>query len=324
MCGGNVSSSTVSPDGMSVVGDGGMAPVVAAPQASRSLLDRRFPQEVWRQGELELRREACHVLISHTPAMDALELRFGRYVLLATAVGDGEQTVTPVAMLATLRQRCGMVSSEVVIEVTCPPHDLWLTFSTEEKCTDVLFLSMKIKCCRRWIQFSRWNRMVRAQLGALEHKSKLTCEGLPNQAWTTASVKDVLKQLGGELIEIVPLTSRRELEIMAWLRDPFFVGKVVTVEIREPKLTNKPSESMDEYEAMQFELGDYGPLSPRKKNNLSYDVICHMKEVVDCGPLVAEGPPDEWLLGEGKDLNRKHIFKTVRGKIDGTDGAEAV
>uniref|UniRef100_A0A8I6Y6Y2 Uncharacterized protein n=1 Tax=Hordeum vulgare subsp. vulgare TaxID=112509 RepID=A0A8I6Y6Y2_HORVV len=171
MCGGNVSSSTVSPDGMSVVGDGGMAPVVAAPQASRSLLDRRFPQEVWRQGELELRREACHVLISHTPAMDALELRFGRYVLLATAVGDGEQTVTPVAMLATLRQHCGVVPSEVVIEVTCPPHDLWLTFSMEEKCTDVLFLSMKIKCCRRWIQFSRWNGMVRAQLGALEHKS---------------------------------------------------------------------------------------------------------------------------------------------------------
>uniref|UniRef100_A0A453BHQ1 Uncharacterized protein n=1 Tax=Aegilops tauschii subsp. strangulata TaxID=200361 RepID=A0A453BHQ1_AEGTS len=125
--------------------------------------------------------------------MDALELLFGRYVLLATAVEDGKQAVTPAAMLATLRQHCGVVPSEVVIEVACPPHDLWLTFSMEEKCSEVLLSSMKIKCCWHWIQFSRWCRMVRAQPGALKYKSKLGFQGLPNQAWTTASVKDVLK-----------------------------------------------------------------------------------------------------------------------------------
>lgn len=81
---------------------------------------------------------------------------------------------------------------------------------------------------------------------------------------------------------------------------------------------------MDEYEAMQFELGDYGPSSPRKKNNLLYSIIYHMKEVVDRGPLLAEGLPDEWLPGEGEDLTCKHIFKTVLGKMDGTDDGEAV
>ncbi|KAF7111739.1 hypothetical protein CFC21_111716 [Triticum aestivum] len=113
--------------------------------------------------------------------MDALEVRYGHYVLLATAVGYGEEKVTPVALLATLEKRCGVLPSEVVIEVACPPHDLWLTFSMEEKCTDVLFSSMKIKCCRRWLQFSRWSKMVRAQPGALEYKSKLSFDGLPNQ-----------------------------------------------------------------------------------------------------------------------------------------------
>uniref|UniRef100_N1QT44 Uncharacterized protein n=1 Tax=Aegilops tauschii TaxID=37682 RepID=N1QT44_AEGTA len=195
-------------------------------------------------------------------------------------------------MLATLQQHCGVVPSEVVIEFACPPHDLWLTFSTEEKCSE--------------------NGSISAR--ALKYKSKLGFEGLPNQAWTTASVKDVLKQLGGELIEILPPASRRELEVMAWLRDPSFVGKVVTVEIPEPKLTNKPPESMDEYEAMQVELGDYGPSSPRKKNNLLCPVICHMKEVVDHGPLLAEGLPDEWLPGEGEDLTRKHIFQDCVGQ----------
>ncbi|XBI47589.1 hypothetical protein VPH35_111505 [Triticum aestivum] len=312
MGGGSVSSSTMSPNAVSATGDGGAAPIVATAQASHSLLERRFPQEVWLRGEPELHREASHVPIYRTPAMDALELRFGWYVLLETVVGDGEQTVTPTTMLATLRQHYRVVPSEVVLEVACPPHDLWLTFSAEEKCSEVPLSSMKIKCCRRWIQYLRWCRMVRAQPGALKYKNKLGFEGLPNQAWTTASVKDVLKQLGGELIEILPPASSRELEVMVWLRDPSFVGKVVIVEIPKPELTNKLPESMDE------------PSSPRKKNSLLYPVICHMKEVADHGPLPAEGPPDEWLPGEGKDLIRKHIFKTVLGKIDGTDGAEGV
>ncbi|XBI13879.1 hypothetical protein VPH35_140553 [Triticum aestivum] len=159
--------------------------------------------------------------------MDALEVRYGHYVLLATAVGYGEEKVTPVALLATLEKRCGVLPSEVVIEVACPPHDLWLTFSMEEKCTDVLFSSMKIKCCRRWLQFSRWSKMV------------------------------------------------------------------VKVELPEPKVINKPPESMDEYEAMQLELGDYGPSSPRKKKTLLYPVLCRMKEVVDRGPLLTEDLPAE-------------------------------
>ena len=49
-----------------------------------------------------------------------------------------------------------------------------------------------------------------------------------------------------------------------------------------------------------------------------------MKEVVDRGPLLAEGLPDEWLPGEGEDLTRKHIFKTMLGKIDGANCAEGV
>ena len=110
--------------------------------------------------------------------------------------------------------------------------------------------------------------MIRAQTGALEYNSKLSFEGLPNQDWTMASVQEVLKELGGELIEILPPASHRELKVLAWLRDPFFVGKVVKVELPGPKVINKPPESMDEYEAMQFELGDYGPSSPRKKDGL--------------------------------------------------------
>ena len=44
----------------------------------------------------------------------------------------------------------------------------------------------------------------------------------------------------------------------------------------------------------------------------------HVKEVIDRGPLLTEGLPNELLPDEDVDLSRKHTFTTWRGKIDGT------
>ena len=52
--------------------------------------------------------------------------------------------------------------------------------------------------------------------------------------------------------------------------------------------------------------------------------MCHMKEVVDRGPLLTEGLSAEWLPAEGEGLTRKHIFKIVLGKTDGSDDDEAL
>ncbi|KAM3240045.1 hypothetical protein ACQJBY_053618 [Aegilops geniculata] len=252
--------------------------------------------------------------------MDAAGTRHRGLVLLATAVGDGEEAVTPAALLAAIEERCGVLLPEVSIEVACPPHDLWLHFSTEEKCTVVLQSSMKLKCNRRWIKFEQWVREIRGSPGALEYKSKLSFEGLPDQAWSRCSVEGLLKDLGGDLIEIIPPKNRRELEVMAWLRDRSKVGKVVDVEIPEPKLalcTDPPAQSLEEFVARES-ISEYGPSSPRKKKTIVYPMIGHMKEVTDRGPLLVEDLPDEWLPNEGEDLTRKHQFTTVLGKVDGT------
>ncbi|KAI5007366.1 hypothetical protein ZWY2020_050811 [Hordeum vulgare] len=307
------SSSVESEDGRSTA-----AVVVGGDGSSRNLLDRAYPQEVWRRGEPCLRPERSRVLLARTPSMDALEARYRQFVLLASALGDGE-VVTPAALLASIEACCGVLPSEVSIQVACPPHDLWLFFSTEEKCTLVLQSSMKFKCCRRWIQFHRWVREIRATLAGLEYKTKLSFEGLPDQAWSMQSVIGVLKDLGGDLIEMIPPKNRRELEVTAWLRDPSKVPKLLDVEITEPKLalcTDPPPESLDEFVTRE-EASLYGPSSPKKKKTLVYPVICHLKEVVDRGPLLAEDLPDEWLPNEGEDLTRTHKFSIVLGKIDG-------
>uniref|UniRef100_N1QUS7 DUF4283 domain-containing protein n=1 Tax=Aegilops tauschii TaxID=37682 RepID=N1QUS7_AEGTA len=147
---------------------------------------------------------ASRVLLARTPSMDAVEAHYRGPVLQATAVGDEEEAVTPAALLAAIEERCGVLPAEVSIEVACTPHDMWLLFSTKEKCTMVLQPSMKLKCCRWWIQFERWVREIRGTPGALEYKSKLSFEGLPDQAWSRHSVEGVLEDLGGEMIKIIP------------------------------------------------------------------------------------------------------------------------
>uniref|UniRef100_A0A8I6WB75 Uncharacterized protein n=1 Tax=Hordeum vulgare subsp. vulgare TaxID=112509 RepID=A0A8I6WB75_HORVV len=252
--------------------------------------------------------------------MDALEARYRQFVLLASALGDGEEVVTPAALLASIEACCGVLPSEVSIRVACPPHDLWLFFSTEEKCSLVLQSLMKFKCCRRWIQFHRWVREILPTPAGLEYKTKLSFEGLPDQAWSMQSVIGVLKDLGADLIEMIPPKNRRELEVTAWLRDPSKVAKLLDVKIPEPKLalcTHPPPESLDEFVARE-EASSYGPSSPKKKKKtLVYPVIYHLKEVVDRGPLLAEDLPDEWLPNEGEDLTRTHKFSIVLCKIDG-------
>lgn len=102
-------------------------------------------------------------------------------------------------------------------------------------------------------------------------------------------MSDVLNGLGGELIEIIPPKNRRELEVMVWLRDPSKVGKVLDVEILEPKIalcTDPPPQSLEEFVACEI-VSSYGPSSPRKKT-IVYPVICHMKEVIDRGPVLSE------------------------------------
>ncbi|KAI5003631.1 hypothetical protein ZWY2020_030791 [Hordeum vulgare] len=177
---------------------------------------------------------------------------------------------------------------------------------------------MKFKCCCRWIQFHRWVREIRATPAGLEYKTKLSFEGLPDQAWSMESVKGVVKDLGGDLIEMIPPKNRRELEVTAWLRDPSKVAKLLDVEIPEPKLamcTDPPPESLDEFVARE-EASSYRSSSSKKKT-LVYPVICHLKEVVDRGPVLVEDLPDEWLPNEGGYLTRRHKFIIVLGKIDG-------
>ena len=183
--------------------------------------------------------------------MDALESSYRRRVLLATSVRDRTGELTVAALFDVLQRKCLVLPSQVSIELASPPHDLWLSFTNTRICTCVLGFSMQLRCAGSWIRFGRWNRVVQAIAEALEFKTMLSFEALPDKAWELEARNGILRKFGGELIDIIPPKDKCELVVTAWLRDPSVVPKVLTVEVPETKLAmwNKvPSSDKDECE----------------------------------------------------------------------------
>ncbi|CAM0910156.1 unnamed protein product [Alopecurus aequalis] len=225
-------------------------------------------------------------------------------MLMATTLGERNDLFTAAALLQVPRSECSVLPTQVIIELPCPPHDLWLTFSNADVCTCVIHKSMQVRCAGSWIRFGRGHRVVRASSKAFEFKTMLSFKGLPDEAWETMALNNILNKLGGEIIDIIPPKDKRELVVTAWLCNPSAVRKVLTVEVPESKLAlwnNNPSSDENDESAPP-------PTSPRSKHTLFHTVIVHVTSVVDRGHLLAEDSPDAYLPDKGAELSREHVF----------------
>ena len=98
--------------------------------------------------------------------------------------------------------------------------------------------------------------------------------------------------------------------VSAWLRDPCSVLKVLTVTVPAPTEPRIDPDTDEDVESPP------PPCSPRQKNNMEYQLVMHVKDVIDRGSLITDLPP-KYQPDDGVDLSRKHTFKTWRGKVDG-------
>lgn len=121
-----------------VSGDCGI--LVAFPRRRRSL----EPHHPWAKGSaggggggspVSARRRAMSS--RGTPSMEALETRYSGRVLMASALGDGSNAVTPAALVAAIKKRAASSPPRWAPRSCAPLHDPWLSFSTPEQCTSV-------------------------------------------------------------------------------------------------------------------------------------------------------------------------------------------
>ncbi|KAI5001293.1 hypothetical protein ZWY2020_025943 [Hordeum vulgare] len=274
-----------------VVGEGGSEGSVAlGSRCPRIPNPRIFPLEVWQRGEPEMRLERGWVVIAGIAGMAALERDFYGRVLYATIIGQPQSMVTMEALAVAMESRCVVRRTATKMEV-----------------------SEQLRCCGSRISFQRWSSFSRGKPGKLEYKTMLSLEGLLEEAWDPHTVNLVLAGVHDELIDMLAAIDKWVLPVTAWLHDPCGVPKVLTVSVPAPPNGPWKPDSDDENAH-----SPPAPNSPTEHGIVDFQVIMHVKEVIDRGPLLSEGLAFEFLPDEDEDLTRKHTFTTWHDKIDGT------
>jgi hypothetical protein len=247
----------------------------------------RFTEELFCTGKPELRPEQGCFVLSRTPGMLRMEAKMRGRALEATvwATEQGfRPPVSPEDVLAALFAQCGVRRCDVKVEVSAPPVDFFLRFRNEEECTAVLHRSRHFVAGGATLSFGRWHRGRGARTSELEYLSKLTFERFPREAWERDAVGRFVNRLGGHLEEMLKPTDSWYLSVTAWMKNPSDVPKSFVVEVPEP----------DELPPVEPDSDDpttpSPPRAPTMKRTVVHDVLVHVSEVVDRGPVFTDLP----------------------------------
>ncbi|XBI61949.1 hypothetical protein VPH35_042674 [Triticum aestivum] len=254
--------------------------------------------------------------------MEALEADFRCRALLASVQGR-RPPVSPEALVQALSRGCGVERRHVWVEVT-HPADFLLSFASTEDCDRVFRESSRIRCASAPIAFQRRHSSAQVTSGKMEFFCKLGIEGLPASAWEWCSVSQLVNNLHGQLVEILPPDDRWQLDVTAWMKNPSGIPRIYDLEVPEPAgLQN----TVDE----EWPVAPPPPAPPTERRTLIHHLTIHVLDVVDrtkrlvliCGasldPARSNNHRRVCLGRYNEDLTRRHDYSRscFRGRIDG-------
>ena len=88
---------------------------------------RKFPFEMWRNGEPELRPEQGRWVLTPTRTMLKLERKWTGRAVVATVHGR-RPPVSPEDVVVALVLECGVTRCDVKVDVAAPPVDFFVRF----------------------------------------------------------------------------------------------------------------------------------------------------------------------------------------------------
>jgi hypothetical protein len=274
-----------------------------------------FPAERWQRGEPELRPEFGRCVLQRTTGMYRVEEKLRGRALVGRVEGH-RPPVSPAQVVAALETQCGVSRNDVMVEVCSPPADFLVRFRSDEDCTRVLiYHSRKLTAGGETIQFTRWHRGMGGEESSLKFLTRLSFDGLPQEAWEVEFVGKLVSSLGGDLVKMVEPTNRCFLVVEAWMRNPNKVPKLYEVELPEPDLGHVYPTSDSE-----------GPISPPnsqlklEKPTVLHVVKIHILKVIDRSPIFTE-LSDAYDYEDESNSARCHTFTCYPGTTDGADRA---
>jgi hypothetical protein len=145
-----------------------------------------------------------HIVLARTAGMAEREKQYyGRALFVNIA---GNVRVTPEDLVASLEQHCELRPRSATAEVTSPPYHFFVRFVSDEACTRVVNFYPAVRCCGAQVSIRRWSRCARGTPGKMEFHTRLSIEGLPEEAQEPQAVNLVLAGLDGVLDEMLPVT----------------------------------------------------------------------------------------------------------------------
>lgn len=274
-----------------------------------------FPAETWRRGEPEMRPEFGRCVLQRTAGMYRLEEKMRGRALVGTVEGD-RPPVSPAQVVAALEAQCGICRDDVMVEVCSPPADFLLRFWSGDDCTRVLIHhSRKLTAGGETIQFSRWQRGMGGEASSLKFLTRLSFDGLPQEAWEVEFVGKLVSSLGGDLVKMLKPTDRCFVVVEAWMKNPNKLPKLYEVELPEPDgRQDSPTSDSD---------GTISPPTPClkvEKPTVFHLLKIHVLKVIDHSSIVTE-LPSAYDYDEESSSARCHTFSCYPGTIDGAERA---
>lgn len=159
------------------------------------------------------------------------------------------------------------------VEVT-HPADFFLPFASSDDCDRVFRSSGKIRCAGAPIAFQRWHRSAQAVSGKLDFFCKIGIEGLPASAWEWDAVGQLINNLQGQLVEILPQEDRWQLDVTAWMKNPSSIPKIYDFEVPEPAGLQNTVDP-------EWPVAPPPPAPPAERRTLIHPLTIHVLDVVD-------------------------------------------
>uniref|UniRef100_A0ACD5ULH5 Uncharacterized protein n=1 Tax=Avena sativa TaxID=4498 RepID=A0ACD5ULH5_AVESA len=166
-------------------------------------IERFFSEEILWRGELDLRPEEGHVLLSRMRDMDEMDQKYRCRTLLAI-MDHPRPDVHPGEVVAIL---------EVQFGVPC------------------------MKCCiQHNHSASCWSHNLGAKSTMMPFYSKISFKGSPTSVWYAYLLSDLVMKLEGKLVAVEPHEDRWCIDCFPLLKNPCDIQKKIKVEIPESLL----------------------------------------------------------------------------------------
>ena len=273
---------------------------------------RKFPSELWRNGDPELRPEQGRWVLTSTRNMLKLEKKRRGRAVVATVAGC-RPPISLEDVVAALKSECGVEVVDVKVDVAALPADFFIRFRHKEDCSRVVHRSWELYISDAPLQLSRWHPASGAEQSELSFLCKLTFERFPRQAWEPDAVGQLVNQLGGHLKQMLVPTDSWFLCVEAWMKDPCDVPLSLVVEVPMARPPLEPT-SMD-YESEEDPTTPSPPSSPMSKKTATHTVLIHVSEVLDGSPVITDLP---LCYQSDEDPTRTHFFPFHGSRLDGS------